>query len=170
MAVPDSDSSDVRRARVAYSGFPSSVVMTWNAPFPDLNYTPVCTAETEGPFSGGFTSAITAESTNAVTVLNDGFDSGTIHCIAVPDSDTLGFRHARAGFASPQTSPVLLTWNTPFPDANYAAVCYQQDLGISSTDAADAIQAGSRAAASINVLTEIPAGSVGCFAAAVTPP
>jgi sugar lactone lactonase YvrE len=169
MAVPDSDSSDVRRARVAYSGFPASVVMTWNAPFADLNYTPVCTAETEGPFSGGFTSAITAESTNAVTVLNDGFDSGTMHCIAVPDSDTLGFRHARAGFASPQTSPVLLTWNTPFRDANYAAVCYQQDLGISSTDAADAIQAGSRVAASIYVLTEIPAGSVGCFAAAVTP-
>ncbi len=94
-----------------------------------------------------------------------------MHCIAVPDSDNLGFRHARVSFALPQTSPTLMTWNTPFPDTNYAAVCYQQELGITSTGAADAIQAGSRAATSVNVLVEIPAGSVGCFAATlVTPP
>ncbi len=62
IAASDSGSSDLRHARVTYSGFPASVDVTWNAPFPDLNYTPVCTAETEGPFSAGFTSAISAES------------------------------------------------------------------------------------------------------------
>src|SRR5208282_2758958 len=121
-----------------YTGSPATVTVPWTPSFPDTNYTTACSAETQGPTSGGFTSVISALSAGSITVDNDGYPTGTIHCIAVPDSDVSTMRSGRTPVSgSPATA--ALTWNRSFLDTNYTAVCSDEELGVTSSDSALAI-------------------------------
>src|SRR5208282_228069 len=164
IAIPDSDTSDIQHTRVAYSGFPATVTVPWTTAFPDTNYTAACTAETQGPTGGGFTSVISALSASSITVDNDGYATGTMHCIAAPDSDVSLMRHGRTAFAS-SPATVGVTWNNAFPNILYAAACSDVELGVTSSDSAIALDAGTKLAASITVINEISSGVAHCLAA-----
>ncbi len=160
IAIPDYDSTDLRHGRGAFSGSPASVVVKWNAPFPDTNYTAVCTVETDGAFGGGFTGVIDAVSPGSVTVLNAGYPAGTMHCMAVPDADSSNVRHARV----PLTDlTVTVTWNSPFPDSFYVATCKQRG-SLADQPFAIAIQAGSKLPGSMKVVSDVADGTVHCIA------
>lgn len=164
IGIPDTDSSDIGHARVQFSGHPSLVTLAWNAPFPDANYTVACTAETEGSVAGGFTSVISAVTPASVTVTNDGYDTGTMHCIAVPDSDSSDIRHSRSTVEGTQPpSTLTIQWSPVFKDSAYVAVCSDEMLGAAASDAAIAILAGSKTAASMVVIPEISSGVVNCI-------
>jgi hypothetical protein len=163
MAIPDSDSSDIRHARAPFSGRPASVNVPWNTSFSDTNYTAVCTVETRDNLAGGFTSVISAVNPGSITVTNGGFDSGTMHCIAIPDSDSGEVRRSRVAASGNQT--VSVPWNQAFPDKNYAAVCSDEVLGAQGSDSAIAISANSKLPGSMTVIPEIASGTVHCLAA-----
>ncbi len=168
LAVPDSDTSDIRHTRQTFSGFPGAVSLSWNSAFSDTSYTAVCTVETEGPLGGGFTGVISALSTTGVSMTNAGFETGTMHCLGLPDSDSSSMRHARVAIAgSPST--VSVTWNTAFSDANYVAACTNVQIGSTGSDAALAISQGSRSAASMTVINEIDTAALHCLAVPATP-
>jgi hypothetical protein len=174
IGVPDSDSSDLRHARASFSGLPTSVTVPWGTSFPDTNYTVSCTVETEGAFTGGFTSVINSITPTSVTAINAGFATGTMHCIGVPDSDTSILRHARVpvtGGQAPSNVPSELTvpWNPAVPNANYVAVCSDVVPGATASDSAIAILTSSKLTTSMIVIPEIPNGDlVHCIAAPVT--
>ena len=174
IGVPDSDASDLRHARASFSGSPTSVTINWGTAFPDTNYTVSCTVETEGAFTAGFTSVINNITPSSVTAINGGFATGTMHCIAVPDSDTSILHHARvpvAGGIPPSNVPSQLTvpWNPALLDTNYVAVCSDVVLGAIASNSAIAILANSKLTASMTVIPEIPNGDlVHCIAVPVT--
>ena len=161
--LPDFDSSDLRHGRMPFSGFPTSVTVPWNQAFPDTNYTVVCTVETAGSFASGFTSAITNVTPPSVDVFNGGYDTGTMHCLAVPDSDSSNLRHTRVPVSS-SASTVTVPWSPAFPDAFYVSVC--SDQASSSADSALAIIANSKLPGSLQVIPELPpnGGIVHCMA------
>ncbi|HEV2987281.1 MAG TPA: dockerin type I domain-containing protein, partial [Candidatus Angelobacter sp.] len=166
-ALPDFDSSDLRHGRASFSGFPASVTVAWNQVFSNTNYTAVCTVETHGSFASGFTSVITTFTPGSVDVINGGYDTGTMHCIAVPDSDTSNLRHTRvAVFTSPPT--VTVPWTPVFPDPFYVSVC--GDEAPTSADSALAIKANSKLPGSLQVIPELPAsgGVVHCMASHIS--
>jgi len=162
IAIPDSDSSDIRHRRVPFSAFPPAITVSWIPAFPDINYTVVCTVETQQAVGDGFTSAITALSPGAVSVSNNGFATGTMHCIAIPDSDSSEIRHSRVSITD---NPMfaLVTWTAPFSDANYAAVCSDEASGDLGNDSAIAIYLNSTGLASMTVIPEIGVGTVQCI-------
>lgn len=168
MAIPDSDSSDVRHGRVSYEGHPASVTVPWSTAFPDTNYTAVCTAETEVDFpSESFTGVISEISPTSVTMTNDGYAIGTINCIGVPDSDDTGFRSSRTAVTGMPRS-VSVQWNNPFLTASYVAVCSDAQLGATASDSAIAIENGSLQSTSMTVIPELVAGTVECIAVPAT--
>jgi len=162
-ALPDFDSSDLRHGRALFAGFPASVPVIWNQPFPDTNYTVVCTVETGGSFANGFTSVITSVAPSSVNVVNGGYDTGAMHCLAVPDSDSSSLRHARVTVSS-SASTVTVPWTPAFLDTIYVAVC--SDQASSSADSAIAILANSKLPGSLQVVPELPpsGGIVHCVA------
>jgi hypothetical protein len=119
--------------------------------------------ETEGGFSAGFTGTIDVVNPQSVDVVNAGYPAGTMHCIGVPDSDSSKIRHVRVAVSgSPLT--VTVPWNEPFTDAFYAATC--KEVGPSrDSDSAIAIQANSKTPASMQVINEIPQGTLDCIGA-----
>jgi hypothetical protein len=163
IAIPDSDTSDIRHGRVAFSDLPTTVTVNWNPVFSGTNYTVACTVETEEG-TNGFTSVISSVTPSSVQVDNGQIDTGTMHCMAVPDTDTSGVRHGRSSFGESPTT-VAVNWNNAFPDANYAAACSDEEDGVTSADSAIAIDEGSKAAGSINTVNEIYTGTVHCIAA-----
>jgi hypothetical protein len=166
-ALPDFDSSDLRHGRAPFSGFPASVKVTWDQAFSNTNYTVVCAVETAGIFANGFTSVITHVTPESVNVGNGGYDSGTMHCIAVPDSDSSNLRHTRVPvFTSPPT--VTVPWTAVFPDPFYASVC--SDEAATSADSAIAIKANSKLPGSLQVIPELPpsGGIVHCIASRIS--
>jgi hypothetical protein len=167
LALPDFDSSDLRHGRAPFSGFPASVPVSWNQPFPDTNYTVGCTIETAGSFASGFTSVITTVAPSFVNVVNGGYDTGTMHCLAVPDSDSSNLRHTRVP-VSTNPSSVTVPWNPAFLDSFYASVC--SDQASNSADSALAILANSKLPGSLQVIPELPAsgGIVHCMASQLT--
>lgn len=160
LALPDFDSSDLRHNRAPFSGFPASVPVIWNQPFPDTNYTVVCTVETAGSFASGFTSVITTVAPSSVNVVNAGYDTGTMHCLAVPDSDPSSLRHTRVPVSS-SPSTVTVPWSPAFPDPFYVSVC--SDQASSGADSAIAILANSKLPGSLQVIGEL-SGIVHCMA------
>src|SRR5208282_895103 len=78
IALPDSDTSDIRHGRVAFGDSPATVAVAWNPAFADTNYTVACTLETQGNTSGGFSSVISALSAGSVSVDSGGFAAGTM--------------------------------------------------------------------------------------------
>jgi Big-like domain-containing protein/List-Bact-rpt repeat protein len=166
IAIPDSDTSNIHHGRVAFNNSPTTVTVTWSPAFADTNYTVACTLETQGPTGGGFTSVISALSAASINVDGGGIAAGTIHCIAVPDSDAGTVRHGRATFASTPAT-VAVNWNNAFADSNYAAACSDEQLGTTSSDKAIAINAGSKLAGSVTTIPEIPSGMVHCIGAPV---
>jgi hypothetical protein len=103
-----------------------------------------------------------------VSMTNDGFETGTMHCLGLPDSDSSSMRHARVAIAgSPST--VSVTWNTAFSDANYVAACTNVQIGATGSDAALAISQGSRSAGSMTVINEIDTATLHCLAVPATP-
>jgi hypothetical protein len=99
---------DIRAATVPFTGAQSTgpVTISWNEPFPDTNYTTVCTAETV--ISDFLLPVITARSADSITVnpTDGGSPGGILDCIAVPDSDVSGVRYARQTFSG---FPLVLT-------------------------------------------------------------
>jgi hypothetical protein len=170
LGLPDFDSSDLRHGRTPFSGFPSSVTVNWNQAFSDTNYTVVCTVETAGSFASGFTSVITTVTPGSVNVVNGGYDTGTMHCLALPDSDSSNLRHTRVPVSS-SPSTVTVPWTPVFPDSFYVSVC--SDETPSSADSAIAILANSKLPGSLQVIPELPpsGGIVHCIAwqSTVTP-
>jgi hypothetical protein len=161
LALPDFDSSDLRHDRAPFSGFPASVPVIWNQPFPDTNYTVVCTVETAGSFASGFTSVITTVAPSSVNVVNAGYDTGTMHCLAVPDSDPSSLRHTRVPVSS-SPSTVTVPWSPAFPDPFYVSVCSDQ-ASATRADSAIAILANSKLPGSLQVIGEL-SGIVHCMA------
>jgi hypothetical protein len=171
MAIPDSDTSDIRHGRVAYSGFPATVTVPWNTAFPGTGYAAACTVETQGSTTAGFTSVISALTAASVTVDNNGFATGTMHCIArgtaAAGAPSIMRRTRVAISGSPATVPV--TFGAPFnlftnDDASYAAACSDVQLGVTPSGAALAISAGSVTVNGFNVINEIPSGTLHCLA------
>jgi hypothetical protein len=167
IAIPDTDTSDLRHGRVAFTDLPATVTVPWSTAFPDTNYTVACTLETEEGIGGGFTSVISDIETGSVTVDNGQYDSGTMHCIGVPDTDTTGTRHGRVDLSG-ESGIVTVTWNTAFPNANYAAACSDVQIEVTSSEAAIAIDDGSKQAGSLGVNNEIGSGTINCIAVATT--
>jgi hypothetical protein len=167
IAIPDSDSSDIRHAHVAFSGSPTTVAVNWSPVFPDTNYTTACTLETQGGIGGGFTSVISALTAASVSVDAGGFATGTMHCIAVPDSDASDVRRGRTAFSGTPAT-VSVSWNSAFPDTNYAAVCSEVQPGVTVSDFSVVISAGSRTSGSLSVLNGISAGTLHCLAVPAT--
>ncbi len=170
LGLPDFDSSDLRHGRAPFSGFPPSVTVNWNRAFSDTNYTVVCTVETAGSFASGFTSVITTVTPGSVSVVNGGYDTGTMHCLAVPDSDSSSLRHTRVP-VSGSSSTVTVPWTPVFPDSFYVSVC--SDEAPSGADSAIAIVANSKLPGSLQVIPELPpsGGIVHCIASrnSITP-
>jgi len=170
LGLPDFDSSDLRHGRAPFFGFPPSVTVNWNHAFSDTNYTVVCTVETAGSFASGFTSVITTVTPGSVSVVNGGYDTGTMHCLAVPDSDSSSLRHTRVP-VSGSSSTVTVPWTPVFPDSLYVSVC--SDEAPSSADSAIAILANSKLPGALQVIPELPpsGGIVHCIASrnSVTP-
>jgi hypothetical protein len=170
IAIPDSDTSDIRHGRTPFSDGQSLITVAWGTAFPDTNYTVACTLESEG-LDGGLTSVISDVETGFVTVDNSNFLTGTMHCIAVPDTDTSSVRHGRTTLdASEFPTTVTVPWTTAFPDGNYAAVCSNVELDVTSTDASVAIEPGTKLAASVTLVNEIPSGEFHCLGVGVPPP
>ena len=163
IAIPDSDGTDIRHARAAFTGSPNTVTVSWNPVFTDTHYTAVCTVETQDRGSGEFTSVISAKTTDSITVINAGFPTGTMHCLAIPDSDTSDVRRSRVT-VSGNPNTVTLPWNLPFPNSSYAAVCSDEVPGAMGSDSAIAIYTGSKAPASVVTIPEIVSGLVDCIA------
>ena len=163
IAIPDSDNSDIRHARASFSGGPSGVTVPWNPAFTDTNYTAVCTVETQDYGNGEFTSVINNRSTDSISVINGFFDSGTMHCVAIPDSDVSDVRWGRIAVSgSPAT--VTVPWNRPFANKSYVAVCSDEVPGAMGSDSAIAIYANSKAPESVVTIPEIASGYVNCIA------
>ncbi len=163
IAIPDSDGTDIRHARAAFTGSPNTVTVSWNPVFTDTHYTAVCTVETQDRGSGEFTSVISAKTADSITVINAGFPTGTMHCLAIPDSDTSDVRRSRVT-VSGNPNTVTLPWNLPFPNSSYAAVCSDEVPGAMGSDSAIAIYTGSKAPASVVTIPEIVSGLVDCIA------
>jgi hypothetical protein len=166
LGLPDFDSSDLRHGRAPFSGFPPSVTVNWNQAFSDTNYTVVCTVETAGSFASGFTSVITTVTPGSVSVVNAGYDTGTMHCLAVPDSDPSSLRHTRVPVSS-SPSTVTVPWSPAFPDPFYVSVCSDQ-ASATSADSAIAILANSKLPGSLQVIPELSGGVVHCMASQLT--
>jgi hypothetical protein len=164
MAIPDSDGTDIRHTRAAFTGNPSQVTVSWNPVFADTNYTAVCTVEPQDYGNGEFSSVISAKTPDSITVINGSdFNGGTMHCIAIPDSDTSDVRRSRVTVSgSPNT--VTVPWNQPFANSSYAAVCNDEVPGAMGTDSAIALYAGTRVPASVVTIPEIQSGLVDCIA------
>jgi len=166
IAIPDSDGTDIRHARAAFTGDPANVSVPWNPVFTDTNYTAVCTVEPQdyGNGNGEFTSVISAKTPDSITVINGSpYNTGTMHCIAVPDSDTSDVRRSRVT-VSGNPNTVTVPWNQPFPNRSYAAICSDEVPGAMGSDSAIAIYAGSKAPASVVTIPEIVSGLVDCIA------
>lgn len=164
IAIPDSDGSDIRHTRAAFTGDPSQVTVPWNPVFPDTNYTAVCTVETQDYGNGEFTSVISAKTVDSITVINGSqFNTGTMHCVAIPDSDTGDVRRGRVT-VSGSPGRVTVPWNQPFANRSYAAVCSDEVPGAMGSDAAIATYAGSKLPASVVTIPEIASGLVDCIA------
>ena len=164
IAIPDSDNSDIRHSRASFSGFPLYVTVPWNPAFTDTNYTAVCTVETQDYGNGEFTSVINNRSTDSISVTNgSSFYGGTMHCLAIPDSDVSDVRRGRiAVSASPAT--VTVPWNQPFTNKSYVAVCSDEVPGaIEDPDSAIAIYANSKTPEFIVTIPEIASGYVHCI-------
>jgi uncharacterized repeat protein (TIGR01451 family) len=169
IAIPDSDTSDIRHSRVAFRSSPATVAVSWSPAFADTNYTVACTLETQGATNGGFTSVISALSPSSISVDGGGIAAGTMHCIAVPDTDAGTLRHGRTALATNSPPTVAVNWNNAFADTNYAAACSDEQLDITSSGAAIAINAGSKLASSVTAINEIPSGTVHCISAPAPP-
>ncbi len=158
IAIPDSDASDIRQTRASFTGAPSSVTVLWNPAFADTNYTAVCTVETQDYGDGEFTSVINAVNPGSISVINGSqFSSGTMHCIAIPDSDLSDVRRGRVAVSgSPNT--VTVPWNQPFSNESYAAVCSDEVPGANGSDSAIAILVHSKLPGSVTAIPEIESG------------
>jgi hypothetical protein len=82
------------------------ITITWNEPFPDTNYTAVCSVE--AVTLNASLPIITARSPDSITVnpTPGGSLGGTLNCLAVPDTDVSGVLYARQTFSG---SPPILT-------------------------------------------------------------
>src|SRR5262249_21776488 len=121
-----------------------------------------------GSTTAGFASVISSLTTTSVAVDNNGFPTGTMHCIGVPNTDRSVVRRGRAAISgSPAT--VSLNWNTGFNNStasgmNYAAVCSDVEIGVTSSGSALAISPGSKTDTGLTVINEIPSGTFHCIA------
>lgn len=131
-AGDDAANSDLRHARYALSVVPlqspTGATLTWNTPFGDTNYTPVCSAIALGT-SLPATVHLISKSANAISVhvhysVNDATPV-TIECVAVPDATATSVHHARMTATRDVTGQLQasLTWVPPFYSAEYNAVC-----------------------------------------------
>jgi hypothetical protein len=121
----DKTTGDIRAATVPFTNAQSvgSVTINWREPFPDANYTAVCTVETTP--SDFLLPVITARSPGSLTVnpTDGGSSGGILDCIAIPDSDVSHVRHARQTFAGfPPT--LTASWSSAFPDPLHPAPDY----------------------------------------------
>jgi hypothetical protein len=164
IAIPDSDGTDIRHTRAAFTGHPSQVTVPWNPVFTDSNYTAVCTMETQDYGNGEFTSVISAKTPDSITVTNgSGFNTGTMHCMAIPDSDISDVRRGRVT-VSGHPNTVTVPWNQRFANGSYAAVCSDEVPGAMGSDSAIATYADSKLPASVVTIPEIQSGLVDCIA------
>jgi hypothetical protein len=111
---------DIRAATAPFTASQTfgPVTITWSPPFPDTNYTAVCTVETTP--SSFFLPVITSRSPGSITVnpTDGGSAGGVLDCIGVPDTDVSHVIHARQTFSgSPGT--VTATWSPVYPDPTY---------------------------------------------------
>ncbi len=169
-AIPDSDTSDLRHNRTAFSDTPQTVTVTWSTAFPDTNYTVACTVENDQTNSSNeFTSVISDMEAGFVTVDNGQIPAGAMHCIAVPDTSTTAMAHSRVGLSG-QAPTVTMPWNAAFSNTSYAAACSEVQFDQTSSDAAVAVDLGTKLTGSMAVVDEISSGSIHCigFTAAQT--
>ena len=165
MAVPDSDQSTLRHARTTFTGNPRSITALWNQPFRDTNYTAVCTGESANPQNHDFTGAINVVTRSSVTFANGGLNAGTLHCIAISDTDPGQLRHGTATFSNAPLT-VEVPWSQPFSNAGYAAVCTNVAPPGTGPGSAITTLVGSKLPASIVVVPQIPSGTADCIAGA----
>jgi hypothetical protein len=81
IAIPDSDTSDIRHGRQVFQTSDAAVTVNWATAFTDTNYTAVCTAETTDT-GVSFSSVISDLETGFVSVDIGGIPTGTMECIA----------------------------------------------------------------------------------------
>lgn len=114
---------DIRAATAPFTALQNNgpVTISWSPPFPDTNYTAVCTVETTP--SAFFLPVIRSRSSSSMTVYPRGAVGGLLDCIAVPDTDVSHVIHARQTFSGSPTS-VTATWSPVYPDPTYELKYY----------------------------------------------
>src|SRR5215472_13402524 len=167
MAIPDSDTSTVRKSRVAFSGTPATVTVTWSPAFASNAYTTACTVESAAV--GSFTIVNSTFTATSIAVDNSGYVSGTMHCIGVPGDGTNPNVVRRPKTPISGSPTVAVTFGSPFnvftnDNTDYVAVCSDVEPGVTSSNAAPAILTGSKTVSGFTVINQIPSGTLQCIA------